>query len=126
MALKKIPLEEARDAAHERAAAAKRLLACLEDRLLFLDSELYEAAQAHRQRVLPELRRISTTAHGELKLNASVLLVDLGDIGGTAGIVTCLASGDSDLCVKALHRLGALPWHRGKGGYQVPLAKGER
>jgi hypothetical protein len=82
-ALSKIPIDEAQTAARKQAISAEHILPSLE-KLAFVDAGLRGAIEAHQAKLLPALRRISTTERGLRKLNASALLVELGETRGTA------------------------------------------
>ncbi|HTZ77324.1 MAG TPA: HEAT repeat domain-containing protein [Stellaceae bacterium] len=112
--------EEARQIARGQAFSPQRLLAEL-DRIGFIDSEFRAALDRHRDELEPALRRAMAEESGARKLNASVLLLELGDASGTAGLLDLLAGDDREMQWQVLHRLHYLPRDVDRGGYQVPL-----
>lgn len=111
--------EEARRIAQGQAFSPQRLLAGL-DRIGFVDRAFRVALNRHRDELLPALRRVMAEESGARKLNASVLLLELGEASGTAGLVDLLTGNDREMQWQALHRLHYLPTS-GIRGYPVPL-----
>jgi HEAT repeat protein len=111
---------EARRIAREQAFSPQRVLAGL-DRVDFVDSEFRQALDHHRDELLPGLREAMAEESGARKLNASVLLLELGESSGTTGLLDLLAGKDREMHWQVLHRLSTFSWNEKRGGYQVPL-----
>jgi HEAT repeat protein len=121
MILDPISLDEAKSAvSREQAAFREWFLTSLDDDKVFslLACELRQADWAV---LLPELRQISRGIPTARALNASALLLEVGDATGTAGIVACLLRVDSPLCRAALHVLAQVSADLRRGSYRVPL-----
>ena len=94
--------------------------------LEFVDliDERYKAAlHEHKHAILPTLRFIAANHKGEPGLNASLILLELGEIAGTDRLVERIQSTDREGRRIAMERLAKLPFHSERGGYQVPLDK---
>ncbi len=111
---------EARRIAREQGFSPQRLLAGL-DRIDFVDDDFRSALKRHRDELLPDLRKAIAEGSGARKLNASVLLLELGEAGGTTGLRDLLAGEDREMHWQVLLRLSTFSWNEKRGGYQVPL-----
>jgi hypothetical protein len=75
----------------------------------------------HKEEVVPALLAMITETFGTTKLQASLLLLHLGETAGTQGLIELLSEPNYELRRHTLTSLSLLPYHRDRGGLQVPL-----
>ena len=101
-------LEQARSRAKAREWTTDRVVREL-DRLDLIDQRFIGHCRTMREELVPALLGAMHESRGTAKLNASLLLLHLGDCRGTEGIVQCLRSDDEELQRKTLLRVTFLP-----------------
>jgi hypothetical protein len=104
-------VEQVRKQAAAEAWTAERIVKDV-DRVDMFDSTIRETLAAARESVVPALlAAMRTHPSANARHNAAVLLMQLGDVRGTEGIVALLESGDEDTQISTLAHLGVLPSH---------------
>jgi hypothetical protein len=111
--------EEAQRIAAEQAFSPERFLAKA-DRVEYVH-DIRDDLARHRDAVVPALKAAPAASAGAATLNIGFLLMELGDPAGLVAALRLLPDGDARLRRDVLARFTRLPWHRDKGGYQVPF-----
>ena len=89
----------------------------------FIDGRYTAALREHADAILPAIREMAATAGGQAGVNACRVLLELGEISGTDGLLARIPNGNPDEQLGALKCIAHLPYHREKGGIQVVLDK---
>lgn len=89
----------------------------------FIDDRYTAALREHADAILPAIRDMAATAAGQVGVNACHVLLQLGEISGTDGLLARIANGSAEEQLSALRCIAHLPYQRDKGGIQVALDK---
>jgi hypothetical protein len=88
-----------------------------------IDDRYKAALHEHKDAILPALKIVATNHTGRPGLNACCILLELGEIVGTQGLVERVQGTDREARRVAMERLSHLPFRSDLGGYQVPWTK---
>jgi hypothetical protein len=88
-----------------------------------IDDRYKAALHEHKEAILPSLKLVAVNHTGRQGMNACCILLELGEIAGTRGLVERVQGADREGRRMAMERLAHLPFHSGRGGIQVPLDK---
>src|SRR5690242_8898872 len=104
-----------RDAA-EQAWTVERVVREIEN-VDMHERAIRDMCRAAKGEVVPRLLDAMRTREGAAKENASILLLHLGDVRGTEGIIELLVDGDDDTRVGLLAHLSVLPSREPTGAW---------